>query len=203
MTLRQSTQLLFASRSKERGNAYGEPVELELWQIRGDRATPVSDSRTGSPLAIRTRYSSLLLSLSPDAKSAVTIGEERIRATNDNSVKAAAPAMPPLQYRLIDLRSGSSTALVASLIASQASGRYRAAWAPDGAQVAITRLWSVPESRDSSKTQACDIALVRIGTPDARCVATSDPKLESVFQVNWLTAAEIDVRGKAQFRWSS
>jgi len=35
---------------------------------------------------------------------------------------------------------------------------------------------SVPESGDSIKTQTCDVALVRIGTPNARCVAASNPK---------------------------
>jgi hypothetical protein len=35
---------------------------------------------------------------------------------------------------------------------------------------------TVPESGDSTKTQACDVALVRIGTSNARCIARSNPK---------------------------
>lgn len=179
-----------------KGNAYGEPVELELWQVRGDRATPVADARSGSPVTIKTRYSSLLLSLSPDTTGVVTISEERGPAVHGNPIKAAEPAMSTLEYRLIDLRSGGSTALVSSPIASQGSGRYRAAWAPDGTEVAITRLMSVPESGDSTKTQTCDVALVRIGTPNARCIATLNPKQGAFFDIVWLNAGEINVRYK-------
>jgi hypothetical protein len=164
-----------------KGNAYGEPVELELWQVRGDQAMPVADAGSGSTQTIRTGYSSLLLSLSPDTTRLVTISEERGPAGQGNSIKAAESAMSTLKYRLIDLRSGDNTALVGSPIASQGSGRYRAAWAPDGAQVAITRLMTVPESGDSTKMQTCEVALVAIGTSNARCIATPNATPGAVF----------------------
>jgi len=59
-----------------RGNAYREPLEVLLWQVEASHATPVTDPRSGAPVKLVTRYSNLLVSMSPDATHAVTISED-------------------------------------------------------------------------------------------------------------------------------
>jgi hypothetical protein len=85
-------------------NARAEPVELELWRIRNARPLPIVDSQTSLLVRVVTRYSSLLLSLSPDSVRIATIAENRgpdIKTTTSGS-----PQKVTLHYQVIELRSG-------------------------------------------------------------------------------------------------
>jgi dipeptidyl aminopeptidase/acylaminoacyl peptidase len=89
-----------------RGNAYGEPLELEVWRVRDDRAEPVVNSGSGNPVRLVTRYNSLLISFSSDATRVVTIAESNGMDAQVGSPGDAASATANLHYLVIDLRSG-------------------------------------------------------------------------------------------------
>jgi hypothetical protein len=155
-----------------RGNAYGEPLEAQLWQIKNWHATPVASAPDRNPVKLITRYWTLLVSLSPDGTHAVTIS---------NAGKSDSATID-LRYRLTDLHSGQSTLLTDAPLALQLSGRYRAVWSPDSARLAITK---VLLANGGASRSACEIAIVEIKTSRAQCAAapTAD---EAAYSVEWL-----------------
>jgi dipeptidyl aminopeptidase/acylaminoacyl peptidase len=176
-----------------KGNAFGEPIEVELWRIHEDRATPVVDAAKGVPVRLMTRYTSLLVSLSPDATQALTI------ATDSGG---AASAATELRYQMIDLRSGGSARLNGAALAREGTGRYLAAWAPDGAQVAFTRVLSGSENSEPLHPSACEIVLLRIGSTAPRCIARREENGPPIFALEWPHADRIRARYKG-FRQST
>lgn len=194
MTLGTSTPLMRLLYPHFKGNAYGEPLEVQLWRVHEDHGVPVIDTRTGTPVSITTRYTSLLVSLSPDATRAVTIGEDGGADDHANPSRGSTLAATELHYRIIDLRSGRDTALDSVPIASDMSGRYRAVWAPDNKQIALTK---VLPRQAGEPARPCEIALLRIGTNESRCITTPDQKGRAIFALDWPRADQIRARYKA------
>lgn len=163
-----------------RGNAYSEPLKVQLWQVKADRALPVTDSRSGAPVELVTRYSNLLVSLSPDGSHAVTIGKA---PPKDGA--GATRVEPKLQYLLTDLRSGLSTALFDDPVDPGLIGRYRAAWSSNGARLALTGILRADQDGVAAAGKACGIAVVRLNTPGDQCVAPPADK-GAIYSVEWL-----------------
>jgi dipeptidyl aminopeptidase/acylaminoacyl peptidase len=165
-----------------RGNAYSEPLEVQLWQVKDNHAKPTVDSRSGTPVKLLTRYNNLLVSMSPDYTHAVTIAEAAARpvaggfANGENSAR--------LEYLLIDLRSGLDRPVSEDPIDPGINGRYRAAWSSDGTRLAITGVLR-PGEAGASHAQACGIAVVTLGAPDEQCVALPADK-RALSSVEWL-----------------
>jgi dipeptidyl aminopeptidase/acylaminoacyl peptidase len=161
-----------------RGNAYGEPLEVQLWQIKSGHATPVVSAPDRIPVKLVTRYWTLLVSLSPDGTHAVTIS---------NASKSDAATID-LRYRLTDLHSGQSTLLSDAPLALQVSGRYRAAWSPDSARLAITKVSLSNGGATQVPPTACDVAIVVVRTSRAQC-ASAPTEGEAITSVEWLRDA--------------
>lgn len=178
-----------------KGNAYGEPLEVELWQVHDGQAKPVVDSGKGTAVKLITRYRSLLISLSPDGTRAVTIAEspgaDTHSAKSGNDANASA-----LQYRMIDLRSGVVTDIAGVRVANSISGLYRAAWAPDGQQIAVGEA-QVPDDA-TGHMSFCGVALVSTRHADARCISPSDGKEGALMALDWSADSEhIEARYRA------
>jgi dipeptidyl aminopeptidase/acylaminoacyl peptidase len=171
-----------------RGLAYGEPLEVQLWQVRDDQAMPVVDS-FGAPVRFVTRYTSLLISLSPDAARALTVAEKRDSQTTTQGTGGAGHEAPSLRYHIVELHSGNIYPLESAPIAIEHRGRHRAAWSADGTQVAVTEALLPNAPNSSSQPLPCDVAVVRIGALDARCIAPSDHK-HVILAVDWLPGTD-------------
>ncbi len=163
-----------------RGNAYGEPLEVELWRVHVGRAQPIVNAQRGAPIKLITSYRTLLVSLSHDGTSAVTIARDAGNAENTNG------AASTLRYRITDLRSGVSKPISDAPIARQAPGRFLAAYSRDGSQLAITKV-QLAGSRDASKAPTvCNIAIVQLDTYGEQCAAGANEK-DKIYSVEWLT----------------
>jgi dipeptidyl aminopeptidase/acylaminoacyl peptidase len=184
-----------------RGNAYGEALQVELWRIHEGHPVPVIDTLTDAPVKVTTGYASLLVSLSPDATHAVTIGADLGR---DESAKKSngSPAAPvrALHYRTIDLRSGQAESLQGVSIAADIPGRYRAVWARDGLQIALTKVRLAAPVGESNRP--CEIAVLRIKTNEVECVASPDQKGPKIFALDWVNQDQILARYKMQSTYS-
>jgi dipeptidyl aminopeptidase/acylaminoacyl peptidase len=178
-----------------KGNAYGEPLEVELWQVHDGQAKPVIDSNIGTAVKLVTRYRSLLISLSPDGTRAVTIAEssgvDAHSAKSGNDANASA-----LQYRMIDLRSGVATDIPGVHVANSISGLHRAAWAPDGRQIAVGEAQVPDDAR--GHMSFCGVVLVSTRRADARCIAPLDGKEGALMALDWSADGEhIEARYRA------
>src|SRR5258708_23399651 len=98
---------------------------------------PVVDS-AGAPVKFVTRYTSLLVSLSPDASRAVTVAERRDSHAGPEDARGTDNGTPKLRYHIVELQTGRSYPLESAPISNQHRGRHRAAWSADGTQVAVT-----------------------------------------------------------------
>jgi hypothetical protein len=165
-----------------RGNASGEPLEVEVWRIHNDHAVPVIDNRTGAPVRISTKYTSLLVSLSHDATRALTIGDDSGADANTDQSRAAA-ASTKLHYLIFNVNTGRGTSLDSVPIARESAGRFRAAWAPDDRTVVLTRVMVTGEGGVPLEQSSCEIALLRLATTEARCVSRPDQKGPSIFEL--------------------
>jgi dipeptidyl aminopeptidase/acylaminoacyl peptidase len=182
------------------GNAFGEPVGLELWQVRDDHAAPVIDSRTHTVLRIVTKYTAIAIALSPDGTRLVTIAEEN-HSDADRKPMDAATSKRTLQYHVINLRSGTDEAwLNLRVVESQwgVTGRYRAVWSPDGTGIALTETMLRLDPGTTNGLRRCAIAVVNVSTRAARCIAVPDGHIPgSIYALNWMPSAEqIHVRYK-------
>jgi hypothetical protein len=193
MTVGTGTPLMPLLYPYFRGNAYGEPVQVELWRIHEDHVMPVVDARTGASIRLTTRYTSLLVSLSSDAERVVTIGNES--ATDDNSDQSNAAALAVPRYLVIDLNSGRRTALDNVPLAKESTGRYRAAWTLDNKEIAVTKVL-VARSDDKPQPSFCEIAVLHLDPTRVRCITDSDQKVSSIVGLEWPAADEIRVQYK-------
>jgi hypothetical protein len=169
------------------GNALAEPVDLELWQVRDNRVSPVVDNATKKALKIVSQYSALALTLSPDATKVVTIAENSPPSQADQANAA-------LRYSSIDLKTGAKSVLVDSPIADTQwarAGRYRAAWSPKGGEIALTEVMLPTRSDGPKERTLCTVALVNIITHEVRCVARPDARSAGVIHsLDWGPSGE-------------
>lgn len=161
-----------------RGNAYSEPLSVELWKVEEGRSSPVIDSRTHGTTLLRTNYNSTLVALSPDARQVIVIGND-----SDNVAR----------YLTINVQSGISAPLTTSSVNGfqyRKTGRCKAAWSPEGESVAVTELVLDGEKR-------CGVAVLNAGSQHVQCVARpQDSDGGLVYSLQWLSNNRIDVRYK-------
>jgi dipeptidyl aminopeptidase/acylaminoacyl peptidase len=138
------------------GNACCKQMDLAVWQIRGGKRMPVIDAKTGAALHISARYDAETLSLSPDGRHLATIAYQR--------------EIAGARYETIDLDTGAESVILDSPIAMYSPfemDRYRAAWSPSAAEIALTGTID-PGAPDASET--CSIAVVQVATHHAQCI---------------------------------
>ncbi len=200
MTVGTNTPLMSLLYPYFRGNAFSEPLRVEVWRV-DETARPVMNVETGRAVAITTRYSALLASLSPDSTQLVTIAEAS-GAEQKQDAEGSQDSPSALQYRTIDLITGQITALPGIRIEPGSPGRYEAAWAPDGREIAITRASELGGRPKSGQPSACEVALLSMHTSHVQCVTTPDSKGPSIFSLNWTQADRIDARYRGHGEFS-
>ena len=178
-----------------RGNAYGEPVQVELWRVHENQAMPVIDTETGDSVKLMTGYPSLLVSLSSDANHVVTIGNDHVPDANTKRSKGTASVATELRYLVVDLKSGHRTALDDVPLAKEGPGRFRAAWAPDDREIALTKVL-VTTSDGAPAPSLCEIALLRLEQDAVQCISSSYLKGSSILALEWPLADQI----RAQYK---
>jgi dipeptidyl aminopeptidase/acylaminoacyl peptidase len=178
VTIGTGTPLLPLLYPHFRGNAYSEPLRVELWKIEQGRASPVLDSRTREPVRFTTTYDATLVSLAPDALRLVSI------ATDGDDTAG---------YLKIDLETGVSTPLLdapATKYQFRNTGRYKVVWSPAGESVAVTEVTLAGEKR-------CGVAIVSGGRRQVQCIADwQDESGGLVYSLRWPAIDRIDVRYK-------
>jgi hypothetical protein len=184
-----------------KGNAFGEPVDLELWQIRRSVATPVVDRKTNAAIRIDTRYTNIVLSLSPDATQLATIAYNELPESIPQSGTAGS-TRPQLHYQIIDLPSGARSSILNEPVVDfhwAKTGRYRASWSPDGSEIVLTEV----EQRDkaaglAAAPQKCDVTLVRVITRNEECLQLHDEtRAGLLYSVGWDSpASKVVIRYK-------
>jgi dipeptidyl aminopeptidase/acylaminoacyl peptidase len=145
----------------------------ELWQVRNDKISPVVDSATSAPISLFGESHPPLLALSPSGRYAVVADRvahvpptwesyesrypfNKIVADKPNT-KAAMDYLRPLQYKLIDLKSGRMLVLIDAPLGE--SGAFvdasMALWSQNEREVILTNTFlplerknvaSIPES---------------------------------------------------------
>ena len=121
----------------------------------------LSIQKSGDPVKLMTRYTSLLVSLSSDASRVVTIGKTMSGRPMPSCPKGTTSVATELRYLIIDLKSGHRTALEGVPLAKGGPGRFRAAWAPDDKEIALTKVL-VATSDGETPPSLCEIALLRL-----------------------------------------
>jgi len=168
------------------------PVAVEIWAIRNDIAAPVIDAGSGQPLRTVTKYTTRTLTLSSDGMRIATIAYD---APPPGHVRREdLPELDrTLRYRIVDLSSGSTAPVIDAPIVDvnfdgEAPGRYRAAWSPNGEEIALTAT-SVPSERSAAPTtvpRPCTVAVVTLATRRAHCtVLQTDPKHQVLYGLQW------------------
>jgi dipeptidyl aminopeptidase/acylaminoacyl peptidase len=176
-------------------DTYHETVDLQLWQVRGGSAAPVVAAETKNPLILTTRYVMETMALSPDGTHLVTIASDGspLPALTDISPLDVAVG---LQYRLIDLASGTNEALLPASMMNSQYNRYRAAWSPGGDTIAITETSLDPgDAGRSTQHQSCDVAIVRMSDRQAQCVQSPPDKTHGfLYSFIWQSGIELRLR---------
>ncbi len=191
MTIGTGTPLLPLLYPNFVGESLSNAAELQVWRVRNDSAAPVIDPRIHAPLRISTRWTSVTLSLSPDASKAVMIAAA---IGVDAGDPADGPDQPKLRYQLIDLDHGSATPLTDSPIADYQyhdTGRYRAAWSPDAAQVAVSEI-NLPESDTGAVggPKPCTVAIVDVMSHAVHCGIAHEAKSATlIHSIRWNAAS--------------
>ncbi len=171
------------------GNAFSEPVELEVWQIRDDKASAVVDAQSKTALRIITKYTAVALDLSPDGMHAATIAYESPPEKADRGGRS-------LQYRLINLTSGANDVLLNVPVADfqwHGLGRYRTAWSSSGTDVAMSEVMLPVGSGQAGAddAQPCTVAVVTLLTRDASCIVPHDDHAPgSIYSLHWGASPE-------------
>jgi dipeptidyl aminopeptidase/acylaminoacyl peptidase len=193
------------------------PSELEVWRIREGGAEPVIDTGTGKALRLLASYIVSTVALSSDGKHMVGIAfADRIPApwenyelvVNDNDLRrfVADPVSKDgsaltikerssdfsraLQYQLIELDTGSRRPLLAAPLADFQRGGsdwLRAAWSPDGDEVAVsaTYLPIGEQAQSALALRACSVAVIGRQRGDVTCIRHYEPKSSPVYAVQW------------------
>ena len=161
-----------------RGNAYSEPLRVEVWKIEDGRSSPVIDSRTREVAQLMTTHDATLVSLSPGADQVASVG-----TSGDGAVR----------YLKIDLDSGTVAPLLPAPVTKyqfRSTGRYKAAWSPDGDSLAITEVALDGDER-------CGVAIVDSTTGREDCIAGWRDEAENlVYALRWSSSDRIEVRYK-------
>jgi len=167
-------------------DAYHESVQLQVWQVRDDRAAPIPFRGTKGPLTLTTRYAIETMALSPDGTRLVAIGSDGSPQppwtdTSPSDITAG------MQYRLIDIAEGTDAPLLPTGIDNSNADRYRAAWSPSGKAVAITMTQSpTDDAHGKSAQRHCDVAIVRLQDHQMQCVTIpKDPKRGFLYSLHW------------------
>ena len=164
------------------GDGCCEPMELGIWRISAGQPTPIVDAKTGNPVQIITKYGAEVMSLSPDEGRLATI-------TFDSAPKSDSDAPP--RYRVVNLNSGSSEALLDTPIFpinSGFKGRYRAVWSPDASAIAISLLGESESSARAhdNKSPSCEVGIVSMSSHHFDCVMrTRDPSPGVLYAMYW------------------
>jgi dipeptidyl aminopeptidase/acylaminoacyl peptidase len=167
-------------------DTFHESVQLQLWQVRNDRAAPILAAGTKAPLTLTTRYAIETLALSPDGNRLVTIG-------SDGSPQPPLTEKSPddlavgMQYRLIDLARGTDEPLLTASIDDSRTDRYRAAWSPSGNSVAITETYVLHGKTGGPTDQRhCDVAIVSLHDRQTQCMAIpKESKRGFLYSLHW------------------
>lgn len=192
VTVGTSTSLMPLLYPHFRGNAFGEPLAVELWYLRDGRAASVNDFPGGSPARFVTTYTTLLVTLSPDATRVITIAADE------------GPDTQP-EYRVVELTSGKSKRVDGVSLAPERE-RYRAAWMPDGNALALGKVL-VKDDRTATEDQAmCQIAVVRTGSGETRCIVRPDAAGGTLVDIQWPKTNEIRAQytakgNSAAYKW--
>ena len=168
------------------------PMAVEIWVVRNDIAAPVIDASSGQPLRLVTKYTTRTLALSSDGMRLATIAYDA--PPRGHVRREDLPELDrTLRYRIVDLSRGSTAPVIDAPIVDvnfdgDAPGRYRAAWSPDGEEIALTAT-SVPSDRSAAPTsepRPCTVAVVTLATRRAHCsVVHSDPRHEVLYGLQW------------------
>jgi dipeptidyl aminopeptidase/acylaminoacyl peptidase len=175
MTIGTGTPLLPLLYPRFVGESFSHPAILQLWRVRGDKATPIIDQTTKSPMQITTTWTSIAIGLSPDASRVFTVASLIGPNTNGH-----ANDEQPLEYRLIDIQEGKETPSFATAIAdydSRSMGPYRAVWSPDGTELALsetTRLATREKGADS--VYRCTVEIVDLTRHSSQCGVEHEAK---------------------------
>jgi hypothetical protein len=169
-----------------RGNAYSEPLSVELWKVETGGNEPVIDTRTQNPVVLTTIYDATLVSLSPDARYAIAIGSDH------DDIR---------RYLVVDLRSGVSKPLSPYALNPyqyRETGRYKAAWSPDGANVAVTELMLTETPNSSNKSRRCGVLVLDPHTSSrVHCIADPQDRGKGLVHfVGWTASDQIEVHYK-------
>ena len=161
-----------------RGNAYTEPLRVELWKIVEGRSSPVIDSQTHETVSLTTTYDATLVSLSPAA--------DRVISTGSSDQGA-------IIYLQVDLDAGTIAPLLTAPVTKYQfgrTGRYKASWSPDGGSLAVTEITLDGEKR-------CGVAVLNSATGRTQCIAGWRNDAENlVYSLRWPSSDCIDVRYK-------
>jgi dipeptidyl aminopeptidase/acylaminoacyl peptidase len=184
------------------GEAFSEPVGLEVWQAQDDHDAPVFDQKTHKGLRITTRYDAVVLSSSPDATQLATIGYDDASGSVDQHAGDAETHQGPLRYQIIDVVKGAKTPLVSAPIVGAAwrrTGRYRAAWSADGTQIALseTEVPSKHPTTPDTRGQRCTVALVNLSSRAVDCIVQPTNGAEDLIEsLHWQSGDELLARYK-------
>jgi dienelactone hydrolase len=148
------------------------PLKLSLWQVRDHNVTPVTRASEASQVSVVTRYGAQVMSLSPDESKLATIEFEHPPQNGSEG---------DLKYTIIDLKTGANEVLADAPVAPNgdgySGGRYRAAWSPDGASVAISLLGPA-NKQSASETHlpvACAVAVATLVSHRMQCAMVPVP----------------------------
>ncbi len=178
------------------------PRQLEVWRVRGDSAEPIVDPTTNAPVRVVTRYATETLGISADGNRLATLiyATPPVGAVSRDEL---ATLDRGLRYALIDLDSGTSKLVLDARIVDVnfdgvSTGRYRAAWSPNGTELAVTNV--KPPVRLSAghpaDPQTCSVTVVTLATRNSKCVTVrSDAPNAFLYALQWnASGTEITVR---------
>jgi dipeptidyl aminopeptidase/acylaminoacyl peptidase len=157
------------------GESFSHPAILQLWRARDDKATPIIDQATKSPMQITTTWTAIAIALSPDASRVFTvaslIGQNTNGHANDDQ---------PLKYRLIDAQEGNEMPSFATPIADydrRSMGGYRAVWSPDATEVALSETkWPPTQGKGTDGVRRCTVEIVDLARHDTQCGVEHEAK---------------------------
>ncbi|MEM7432650.1 MAG: prolyl oligopeptidase family serine peptidase [Pseudomonadota bacterium] len=180
-----------------RAYEFADYVTAEVWRIDADNESPVLNAATNRPVIISTRYSALLIELSPDGESFVTLSRdfEELEPSTATLNNGHFGSHHDLSVWIGNTNGGDVTVhsrIRVNDLQWGRSGRIVVAWSPDSQSLVLSEVAII-----ASEDKPCLLVEIRVPESAIECLTVGgDAPRYPVYSVTWNQERSIHLTSK-------